>query len=57
MLLVKKDDIERMQKICKKYVKITSKLDTSEVSERKTNLKCEAMKAYYRRHSENFDHF
>ena len=43
---VKKDNLDRMHKICKKYTKLYEKLDRKKVSERKLNLNDEEREEY-----------
>ncbi len=54
---VKKDNHERIQKICKRYVKLYERLDTNKELERTTNLKGEEKKEHHKRFIENLNHF
>ena len=54
---VKKDNHIRMEKICKKYVKLYEKLDTNKESERTNNLNDEEREEYIIKFFKTDQHF
>ena len=46
-----------MEKICKKYVMLYDELDREKESESRRNLNYDAREEYYKRHTEDYDHF
>ena len=54
---VKKDNHERLQKICQKYVKLYEKLDTNKESERTLNLNDEEREEYIIKFFKTDQHF
>ena len=54
---VKKDNHDRLHKICKKYRKLYKKLDTEKESERRLNLNDEEREEYIIRVHKTYKHF